>query len=117
MRRMTLGLAIAFIMTMGCVSFQSYGRRDSRQEKWQGKVEVGVMAMGGETTGIVLLTNLGTFELEITDRRLLRTVIHKYEGRMVKVTGRLNTVRGVEVRTRRIIKVQKIKLLKLGEIK
>jgi hypothetical protein len=63
-----------------------------------------MMAIGGETTGILLVTDRDQFELEPADQAM-RQRLQDLNGKTVTIRGTLETVRGVEIRTRRIIKV------------
>jgi outer membrane protein OmpA-like peptidoglycan-associated protein len=72
--------------------------------EWTGRVTTGMMAIGGETTGILLVTDRDQFELEPADQAM-RQRLQDLNGKTVTIRGTLETVRGVEIRTRRIIKV------------
>jgi hypothetical protein len=77
----------------------------------QGTLNIGVMAIGAETTGATITAGALTLELEL--RRDQRQSAIRLNGRKVRVLGELRQERGVEVRHRMIVKVQSIKLLKL----
>lgn len=98
------GLFIIAILTIGCAIKTV---KPGLVDEWQGQVLVGVMRIGAETTGIVLKTNNGSFELEISDPTLLEEV-KKNDGSMATVKGLLRELSGVEVPSRRIIKVETI---------
>ena len=57
--------------------------------EWSGRVQAGVMAIGAETTGIILETPTGRLELTGTDA--IRTAIAALNGQQVVVKGRLET--------------------------
>ena len=65
-----------------------------------------MMAIGGETTGIVLVTDRDQLELQPADSAM-RQRLQELNGKTVTIRGTLETFPGVEVRTRRIIKVTK----------
>ena len=73
---------------------------------FQGTLKTGIMAIGGETTGVVLKTETGAqYELDFGKNDELAGLANKLNGKTVVVTGQ-NTVRaGVEVKERHIIQV------------
>ena len=79
--------------------------------EWTGRVMTGMMAVGGETTGILLAVGEpGTgdrFELQPANQAM-RERLRALDGRTVTVRGTLDTREGVEVRRRRIISVTEI---------
>jgi hypothetical protein len=74
--------------------------------EWAGRVETGVMAIGGETTGIRLVTAGPEFDLTATATIAAR--LRELGGRSVTVRGRLRVQPGVELRERRIVDVTEI---------
>jgi outer membrane protein OmpA-like peptidoglycan-associated protein len=72
--------------------------------EWTGVVSAGLMAVGGETTGIVLTGGAERFELQAADPAMRRR-LQALDGKTVIVRGTLETRPGVEVKTRRIITV------------
>jgi outer membrane protein OmpA-like peptidoglycan-associated protein len=85
-------------------------KKDSLQSgatEWTGRVSTGMMAIGGETTGIVLVTDGDQLELQPADQAM-RQRLQDLNGKTVTVRGTLQTTRGVEIRTRRIIKVSEV---------
>ena len=75
----------------------------------QGTLRTGVVAIGGETTGLVIETKAGTFELDVGKDKQLREKAEKLDGKVVVVTGTLTVRRGVEVKERKIITVASLK--------
>jgi hypothetical protein len=75
--------------------------------EWTGRITTGLMAIGGETTGIVLVTDRDQIELQPADQAM-RQRLQGLNGQTVTIRGTLETMRGVEIRTRRIIKVTEI---------
>ncbi|MBM3772270.1 MAG: hypothetical protein FJW27_13510 [Acidimicrobiia bacterium] len=74
--------------------------------EWSGIVKVGMMAIGGETTGITLTTDTAVYEMLATGTEL--GILADSSGQRVAVRGRLREISGVELRKRRIIDVQEI---------
>jgi hypothetical protein len=72
--------------------------------EWTGVVKTGLMAFGGETTGITLTATAGIFELRATGAAL--ETLQRLDGKRVTVRGLLREVAGIETRRmRRIINV------------
>ncbi len=71
----------------------------------KGKLSTGIMAIGGETTGTILTTKKGTWELDFGGNEKLRKLADKLNGKMVVVRGVPERREGVEIKERRIIKV------------
>lgn len=109
MGRLVFGLSIILI-TLGCATKAVLNSADDVAGEWQGQVRVGVMAIGGETTGVVLETNDGlSFELAISDKNLLDSLMDGWE---IRVGGVLTSVNGLERPSRKIIKVKNIIVIK-----
>lgn len=73
----------------------------------RGTLRVGVMAIGAETTGVTLTAGTVTWELDLDDRQ--REIAGRLDGRRAIVSGELGNARGVEIRSRYIVKVRSIK--------
>ncbi len=71
------------------------------------------MAIGGETTGIILKTKLeGIYELELGKDVKLRETAEKLSGKTVVVQGEYKPRAGVEIPERRIIVVSTLEAAK-----
>lgn len=75
--------------------------------EWTGTITSGLMAIGGETTGIVIVTAQDQLELQPADQAM-RQRLQQLNGKTATIRGILETRPGVEVKTRRIIKVSEI---------
>jgi outer membrane protein OmpA-like peptidoglycan-associated protein len=83
------------------------GSANAPQSEWTGRLTTGMMAIGGETTGITLSTGRDAYELQpATDA--IRQRLQELNGKTATVRGRLDERPGVEVRTRRIITVTEV---------
>ena len=80
----------------------------------QGKLSTGIMAIGGETTGTILTTEEGVWELDFSGITKQSELANKLNGKTVVVTGVPERREGVEVKERRIIKVQSLKTAEEG---
>lgn len=77
-----------------------------------GKLATGIMAIGGESTGVTITTaQRQTYELDIKDAALKRTA-EGLDGKDVTVTGTLTIKAGVEIAQRRIITVTTLEAAK-----
>ena len=68
-----------------------------------GILSTGVFTIGGETTGVTLKTDHGTYELSLFGE--LARKAEAFEGKRVHVTGALRVLPGIEVQTRSIVAV------------
>jgi hypothetical protein len=72
-----------------------------------GKLETGIMAIGGETTGTTVTTaDKKTYELDLHGDKALTKAADGLNGKQVVVTGKLTVKAGVEIGERRIIRVE-----------
>ena len=79
--------------------------KDAKKVELTGKLRTGIVAIGGETTGTLLETKKGTYELDFGKQKELRQKAEKLNGKNVKVVGKLEIRKGVEVKERRIVTV------------
>lgn len=83
-----------------------------------GKLRTGIMAIGGETTGTILsIPGQGTYELDLSGNAELQKSAEALSGQPVKVKGTLAIKAGVEVKERRIIKVDRLEAAGVAEKK
>lgn len=87
--------------------FERQRRGDYIDVTMRGTLKAGVMAIGAETTGVTLTAGTVTWELDLDDRQ--REIAGRLDGRRAIVSGELRNTRGVEVRSRYIVKVRSIK--------
>ena len=84
-------------------------RAADKEMRVKGTLRSGVVAIGGETTGTVVETKEGNYELDLGKNEVLRRKAEKLDGRAVVVTGTLTVREGVEDKQRRIITVSSLK--------
>jgi len=72
-----------------------------------GILAVGVMAIGGETTGTIISDGKTTYELDIRDA-VLKRKSEELSGKSVTVKGTLTIKRGVEITQRHILVVESL---------
>jgi len=70
-----------------------------------GVLHAGIVAIGGETTGVTISAKGITWELEFGDDRELRESASRLDGKMVRVQGSLERRKGIEVAERWIVTV------------
>ena len=71
----------------------------------RGLLQTGVVAIGGETTGVTITARGATWELDLGNDEKLQKAAEKLDGTRVDVTGDLEVREGVEVRQRWIVSV------------
>jgi hypothetical protein len=83
-----------------------------KELEYRGKLRTGIVAIGGETTGTIIETDKGQFELDLGTNKKLRQVAEGLNGKAVVVKGTLTIRKGVEVAERRIIVVRTLEAAK-----
>jgi hypothetical protein len=69
----------------------------------KGKLKTGLMAIGGETTGIIIAAKDGSMELDFGKNEKLRELANANDGKTVTAKGTLTMRRGVEIKGVRMI--------------
>jgi hypothetical protein len=72
----------------------------------RGRLDTGIVAIGGETTGVTITARGAVWELDLGNDAELRRAAEKLAGRRVDLTGDLEVREGVEVRQRWIVTVR-----------
>lgn len=70
----------------------------------RGTIRTGVVAIGGETTGVIVSANDITLELEIKDPQLA-ALAKRLSGKIGVAKGTLRVMRGIEIPQRWIVTV------------
>ncbi|UUO07986.1 hypothetical protein M4951_06630 [Blastopirellula sp. J2-11] len=73
-----------------------------------GKLQSGLVAIGGGTTGTTITAQGITWELNLSQNEQLRKLADTLNGKQVKVTGSLERKAGVEIAERWIVTVKKL---------
>jgi hypothetical protein len=74
----------------------------------QGTLRTGIVAIGGETTGVILQTPGATYELDLGNNPALLQAAEALNGQTVNVTGSLTVQHGVEIPERTIVHVDSL---------
>jgi hypothetical protein len=89
------------------------GLAAGKKVQFKGKLQTGIVAIGGETTGVILDVKkkgkVVRYELDLTKNKALRDKADKLNGKEVEVKGTLNVRKGLAVKERRIITVTSLK--------
>jgi hypothetical protein len=105
-----LVLAASVLLVM---NFQAGGgdTKDATYVKVEvkGKLQTGIMAPGGETTGVIVQTEGLTLELDFGKNKELRAEADKLKDQVVVAHGNLILRKGVAVKTRLIVHVTDLK--------
>jgi hypothetical protein len=101
----SMSLFVALALSQAQDSQKDAKDKDAKKMELTGKLRTGIVAIGGETTGTILETKKGTFELEFGKQKELRQKAEKLNGKTVTVVGKLEIRKGVEVKERRIVTV------------
>src|SRR5262245_34021973 len=112
MTRLIMALVIGAVVLSAPAAAQDKDKPAKKDDTYvkieaKGKLETGVMAIGGETTGVVIRTSAGSFELDLDKKQ--REQGDKLNGKVVVITGTLYTKKGVTRGVRTIVKVETLK--------
>jgi hypothetical protein len=77
--------------------------KSTTEQTFTGRLKTGIMAIGGESTGVILETASGVFELDVRSNPRAREQLATLDGKQVTVTGEYRPRPGVEVKERRIV--------------
>ena len=99
--------AMAWVM-VGMMMAGTSGPDESIEVVVRGTVRTGLMAIGGETTGVTIAARGATWELDLSKDPALRAKAEGLSGRKAVVRGSLEIRPGVERRQRSIVTVTSI---------
>jgi hypothetical protein len=103
-----LALAVGLVGSMVAAADKE-DKKDDKKIEVKGKLHTGVVAIGGQTTGIVIETKDGKYELDFGKDKDLRARAEKLDKKEVQVTGTLTIKKGLEgMKDRKIIAVTKL---------
>ena len=110
MRNLRVALLVAGLLSsFGAAAHDGPGKPEA--VTLSGTLRTGVMAIGGETTGVTLTTKDGaTWELQLKKGHGAKA--EKWDGQRVVVRGYAREREGVEIPVRRIVEVRSIKPLR-----
>jgi len=75
----------------------------AKPQTFTGTLHTGIVAIGGETTGIEITTDSGTYEVDLHGDKAMTKAVDNLDGKTVKIIGELTARQGVEIRERHII--------------
>lgn len=111
-----LMLTLAFFAATGALATAIDCQKDDSKGKekmeFTGKLVHPVFAIGGETTGTVIETKKGTYELDLGGKKEILKQVELLKGKQVVVVGVLRVVKGIEIPERQIISVAEIREIK-----
>jgi hypothetical protein len=101
-------LLTALLPSMVAMTGQAAGeppQADYVKVEIRGTLETGVIAIGGETTGIVVRSAGSAWELDLGGNAELKQQAEQLNGKTVVVTGVYRRQKGVEIPERHIVAV------------
>jgi len=110
-RSHTMPMLLAIVMALSLpllMSAAPAGGGEFIRVEVQGKLQTGIMAIGGETTGTIITANGITWELDLGKNAKLKKKAEAFNGKQALVRGELTRRKGVEIRERWIVKVTSI---------
>ena len=106
MKQVLIALGLVFFSGLPCLAAD---KDEAKAVEVKGILHTGVVAVGGETTGYVVETKDGKYELDFGANKELRDKADKLSGKAVAVKGDLTIRKGVEARERKIVAVSELK--------
>jgi len=106
---LAVGVVAMSLLSVRATDSKTDKPKGSEKVEFTGKLSHPVYAIGGETTGTVIETKKGNYELDLGGKKNLRKQVEQLKGKQVVVVGTLKVVKGVEIPERRIITVSEIK--------
>jgi hypothetical protein len=79
------------------------------QVEIKGKLEAGIVAIGGETTGYAIRAKGASWELDFANNQESRRLADSLGGKTVIVKGSFEIRKGVEIKQRQIVTVSSLK--------
>jgi hypothetical protein len=86
-----------------------HDRGEYIQVNIRGRIRLGVVAIGGETTGTTITSRGITWDLDLGRSSELRRAAERLSGSTVLVSGSLSSRRGVELPSRWIVRVESLR--------
>ena len=83
------------------------GKPVGKKVELRGTIKTGIFAFGGETTGTIIETKDGTYELAVSKE--LRKDVDNLDKKLAVVTGTIAIRKGIEVKERKIVTVETVK--------
>ena len=107
-KHLALVLLTGLATAMSTASATAEEPKESIHVTVVGKIQTGIAAIGGETTGVLIRSKNITWELELgRDEKKLKTAAG-LDGKLVRVTGTLERRKGVEIGERWIVTVESL---------
>ena len=114
-RFLALCVAVVVLAGLAWAGDQPKGKAEAKKEKddsyikveAKGKLLTGITAVGGETTGVMIQTGVGSFELELDKKQ--EAEAKKLDGKAVIVTGSIVIKPGVTRGPRTLIQVASLR--------
>lgn len=102
-KRTYLGALLALAALLTILTWRPNARNSVRE--FRGTLHSGIRQIGGETTGVIIVTSEGAYELDLRGNPEWRAQLPALNGSTVIVRGRLTIGSGIEVRRRRVVHV------------
>jgi hypothetical protein len=104
-----VGLFVLFTLARADQENKEAASKEGKKVELTGTLRTGIVAAGGETTGTIIETKKGNFELDFGKQKELRDKAEKLAGKTVLVAGTSEIRQGVEVKERKLVSVTSLK--------
>ncbi len=99
---------ICVLLALGALLVWLTLRDTSGIREFRGTLRTGLRQIGGETTGVIIVTSEGTYELDLKQKPEWSNQLPQLDGKQVTVEGKLFIRKGIEVKKRWIIHVRSL---------
>jgi len=99
--------AIGFILPLVLSATGRDGDHYARVEI-KGIMQTNIVAIGGETTGIVIKVGDVSWELDLGENRELQELAERLNGKTVHIKGTLTRIKGIERGERNVVVVESL---------
>ncbi len=99
---------LCLLLALGVLLVWLALRDTSGIRSFRGTLRTGVHQIGGETTGVIVVTSERSYELDLKQNPEWSSQLTQLDGKQVTVEGKLVIRKGIEVRKRWIIHVRSL---------
>jgi hypothetical protein len=97
------------LTSLAALTLYAADKDQPKDVEMKGVLHTGIVAVGGETTGVLIETKDGRYELDLGADKELRDKADKLDGKSATVTGQWTVRKGVERPDRKVLVVTTLK--------
>jgi hypothetical protein len=108
MRFISMALATSLFLLASILSAAGRDSVDYVKVEIRGMLQTGIMAIGGETTGIIIKAGDWSWDLDLGTDRQLHELAARLHGKTAVVRGTLKRISGIERGERHVVVVESL---------